>query len=601
MPQLKYSDYFMETLAALGYRKCFYLGGGNSMHLLESASRYFDCIPVVHEVTAAIAAEYYNTENRELDKAFALVTAGPGMTNLITGIAGAWLDSRELLVVGGQAKSTNLSRGTVRQIGHQEVDGRTIAEPITKISKTIEAPISAADIENIVSASWTDRRGPVFLEICLDVSARTIETSAFHSENRTSSRKQGLGKSIPSDVLEKISSSKRPLILLGGGVTLTAAKKFQERASAWKVPVACTWTGADRGNFDYQYFAGRPNTYGMRWANVFQQQSDLLIAIGTSLGFQQTGFNTSAYLPVGEIIHVDIDRDELAKPNPKVRTQLQMDSSDFLEELSDTFDKIKPNWSEWADYLSLIKESLPTFEDCQKTKEPTVSPQEVMSYVSTIAGNNDSIVAASSGGTFTATMQNFITRGNQRLIGNKGLASMGYGLAGAIGISVARPEYRTILFEGDGGFAQNLQDLGTVASLDLNLKIFITSNDGYASIRTSQKNYFEGHYLGCDTKTGLVLPDWEDIGRAFGIDTLRIDSTNFKSDTFLTSFNNLSPTIYIIAADPEQTYMPKIFSKVDSNGQMDSTPLHDMYPPLQQELSNLFKYIPESLLPEFRK
>ena len=601
MPQVKYSDYFMETLTSLGYRKCFYLGGGNSMHLLESASRYFDCIPVVHEVTAAIAAEYYNSENRELDKAFALVTAGPGMTNLITGIAGAWLDSRELLVVGGQAKSTNLSRGTVRQIGHQEVDGRTIAEPITKISKTIEAPISAADIESIVSATWTDRRGPVFLEICLDVSARTIDTSSFQSVTRTSSHMQGLKKSIPLDILKKISSSRRPLILLGGGVTLTAAKKFQERASKWKVPVACTWTGADRGNFDYQYFAGRPNTYGMRWANIFQQQSDLLIAIGTSLGFQQTGFNTSAYLPVGEIIHVDIDRNELAKPNPKVRMQLQMDSSDFLEELCDTFERIKPNWSNWADYLSLIKASLPTFEDCQKTEEPTVSPQEVISYISTIAGESDSIVAASSGGTFTATMQNFITRGNQRLIGNKGLASMGYGLAGAIGISVARPQYRTILFEGDGGFTQNLQDLGTVVALNLNLKIFITSNDGYASIRTSQKNYFGGHYLGCDTKTGLVLPDWIDIGRAFGIDTLRIDSTNLNSDTFLNSFNSASPTIYVITADPEQTYMPKIFSKVDSNGQMDSTPLHDMYPPLRQELSNLFKYIPESLLPEFQK
>lgn len=591
----------METLASLGYKKCFYLGGGNSMHLLESASRYFDCIPVVHEVTAAIASEYYNTENRESDKAFALVTAGPGMTNLITGIAGAWLDSRELLVIGGQAKSTNLAKGTVRQIGHQEVDGRTIAEPITKVSRTLDTPVSAAEIESIVATSWTERRGPVFLEVCLDVSARTVDPSSLQPISKAQLKTDELSSEIPAEILKKISEAKRPLILLGGGVTLAAAKMFQDHGSKWKIPIACTWTGADRVNFDYEYFAGRPNTYGMRWANIFQQQSDLLVAVGTSLGFQQTGFNTLEYMPVGEIIHVDIDPNELSKPNPKARIQLKMDSSDFLHELANSLNEVKPNWSEWAEFLNSVKESLPTFEDCQRVDKPNISPQEVMSIVSTRAGSNDAIIAASSGGTFTATMQNFITFGNQRLIGNKGLASMGYGLAGAIGISVARPQHRTILFEGDGGFAQNLQDLGTVRALNLNLKIFITSNDGYASIRTSQKNYFNGHYLGCDQKTGLFLPDWELIAHAFGIEVLKVDSTSIHTDAFLNSFGAVKPIIYIIAADSNQMYLPKIFSKVDSNGQMESTPLHDMYPPLTEDLRGVFKYLPEASVPEFKK
>jgi acetolactate synthase-1/2/3 large subunit len=277
-----------------------------------------------------------------------------------------------------------------------------------------------------------------------------------------------------------------------------------------------------------------------------------------------------------------------------------MDSSIFLQELCDELEVNPPNWSDWVDFLNEIKTSMPTFEDCQRVAEPYLSPQEVMSFVSTISGLDDAVVAASSGGTFTATMQNFISRGNQRLIGNKGLASMGYGLAGAIGISLARPEHRTILFEGDGGFAQNLQDLGTVVARDLNIKIFITSNDGYASIRTSQKNYFGGHYLGCDNKTGLHLPDWEHIGKAFGVETLMLSSSNFRSERFLTSFASSKPTIYIVVADPEQTYMPKIFSKVDSNGQMESTPLHDMYPPPSHQIKHLFRHIPKDLLPEFK-
>jgi acetolactate synthase-1/2/3 large subunit len=428
----------METLSKLGYKKCFYLGGGNSMHLLESASRYFDCIPVVHEVTAAIAAEYYNTENNPNDKAFALVTAGPGMTNLITGIAGAWLDSRELLVVGGQAKSGNLAKGKVRQIGHQEVDGQAIVEPISKVSERIDSPVSARKITELVAPSWSGRKGPVFIEVCLDVSAQNIETDEFESEIKIAEISiQGLSSQIPRQVSDKIASCQRPLLLLGGGVDFLSAHKFMDVAKKWKLPVACTWTGADRSNFDYEYFAGRPNTYGMRWANIFQQQSDLLIAVGTSLGYQQTGFNTDAFMPVGEIIHVDIDNGELEKLNPKPRLTLQMDSSNFLQELESFLNELKPQWEEWAEFLAEIKGVIPTFEECQRVASPRISPQEVITRISELAASSDSIVAASSGGTFTATMQNFITRGSQRLIGNKGLASMGYGLGGAIGIALS--------------------------------------------------------------------------------------------------------------------------------------------------------------------
>ena len=600
---MKYSDYFMKTLSGLGYKTCFYVGGGNSMHLLESASKYFVCVPVVHEVTAAIAAEYFNQNKKNNgleERAFALVTAGPGFTNLVTGIAGAWLDSRELLVVGGQAKSTNLAKGTVRQVGHQEIDGTSIAKPITKKSVTLEQMIDSASLEKIIEISWEGRPGPVFIEVCLDVSAMQCSFDEFSLNVAQHTFKSDSQSSEAANyVIEKLKNSSRPLLLLGGGVSRSVVDSLLGNFAAQKIPIACTWTGADKVGSDYPYYAGRPNTYGMRWSNIFLQQADLLIAVGTSLGFQQTGFNIDDFLPVGELIQIDIDEEELSKATPRNRVGFKSDSKDFLEDLANELRNLKADFSDWTNYLSEIKGLVPTLESCQISSEPYLSPHSVIKYVSELARTDDQFVAASSGGTFTATMQILEVSANQSLIGNKGLASMGYGLAGAIGLATADHDKRTILFEGDGGFAQNMQDVGTVAANSLNLKIFITSNDGYASIRTSQKNYFDGHYLGCDNATGLGLPDWENFFSSFGIGCLTLNSNNLNSDAFKESFEKKGPFAFIILADPEQMYLPKIFSRISNDGTMQSAALHDMAPALGNHVvQHVFKYIPTALLPK---
>ena len=588
----------MDCLKSLGFTTCFYVGGGNSMHLLESASRYFDCVPVVHEVTAAISAEYFN-QVESSKKAFALVTAGPGFTNLVTGIAGAWLDSRELLVVGGQAKSSNLARGTVRQSGHQEVDGIGIAKPITKESVRLEEPIHFEDLERIISASWNGRPGPVFIEVCLDVSATPVNFPGV--EKIDPIRRQLENNTLNSSVelaRQRLSDSKRPLLLLGGGVSKKVAKRIQSAFAAANIPIACTWTGADRVGNDYFYYAGRPNTYGMRWANIFLQQADLLIAVGTSLGFQQTGFNIDDFLPEGTIIHVDIDPTELFKSNPRARIGLLEDSENFLLELASRLEKSDSSSTEWTNYLFELKGLLPTLEECQKGRENFLSPHEVIDFVSRLSAEDDLFVAASSGGTFTAVMQVLETKNDQMLIVNKGLASMGYGLAGAIGLAVAAPDRRVFLFEGDGGFAQNMQDLGTVIARNLNLKIFITDTDGYASIRTSQKNYLDGHYLGCDSSTGLILPDWSKLFDAFSIPSFILDTETILSRDFIETLNSNGPKAFIVKADPDQMYLPKIFSRIAEDGSMQSTALHDMSPAIPPELrSQIFPFLRPELVP----
>jgi acetolactate synthase-1/2/3 large subunit len=562
------------------------------MHLLESASRYLECTPVVHEVTAGIAAEYFNQTKR--GKAFALVTAGPGLTNLVTSIAGAWLESRALLIIGGQVKSENLQKGGIRQGGIQEIDGVNLVKSITKTAIRLDNPVDAEEITRIVGITESDRPGPVFVEVCLNVTA--AEFSPFTKEEKVKEGYPDRQEPVTNDLREirsLIQSSMRPLVLLGNGLSRSAALNLQSRLKDLKVPIASTWSGADRIGADFPYYAGRPNNYGMRWANIFQQQSDLLIVIGSSLGLQQTGFNTEAYMPVGKIIHVDIDQSELDKDNPKERVPLKMDGESFARILPDLFHQDSKNREEWIDFLKLVKASIPFVESCQESSKDYLSPHSVINDVSKLCGLDAQIVVCSSGGTFTAGMQCFENKGTQILLSNKGLASMGYGLAGAIGLAFSNRSVKTILFEGDGGFAQNLQDLGTVAANKLNLKVFITNNLGYASIRTSQKNYFEGHYLGCDTSTGLGFPQWKLVAASFGVAYFELNPESYNSPDFHELFESSQPVIFEILSDPEQTYLPRVHSKVMPNGSMNSSPIHDMLPRLDQDIAEkVFKYIP---------
>jgi acetolactate synthase-1/2/3 large subunit len=513
---------------------------------------------------------------------------------LITSIAGAWLESRELLIVGGQVKVENLKKKGVRQGGIQEVDGISLVKSITKAAIRIESPLDSDKITQFVSLTDSGRPGPVFLEVCLNVSASEyFPTIGSIGQVEAKSESQDDSDYQLSKIAKLIRASNRPLVLLGNGISRSSAQALQAKLKDLAVPIATTWSGADRVGSDYPYYAGRPNNYGMRWANIFQQQADLLIAVGSSLGLQQTGFNTAAYMPVGEIIHVDIDEEELVKSNPRTRHTLKMDSNAFAELLPGLFNNRQSIRSEWVEFLLLVKSLVPFIEKCQLASKEYLSPHTVIYEVSKLCPQGTQIVVCSSGGTFTAGMQCFENKRNQMLISNKGLASMGYGLAGAIGLAISNNVETTILFEGDGGFAQNLQDLGTVAANNLKLKMFITNNQGYASIRASQQNYFDGHYLGCDVSTGLGFPDWRLIAASYGITHFALDGDSIKSPEFKTLFDSNSPVIFEIFADPEQVYLPRVHSSVMPDGTMISSPIHDMLPKLDVEIAEkVFRYIP---------
>ncbi len=587
---MKYSDLMLDWMVELGFTKCFYVAGGNIMHLLESARHRFDCRPFVHEVATVIATEYFNEVSDE--KAFALVTAGPGLTNAVTGFAGAYLESRFVLVIGGQVKSSDLAGDQLRQRGIQEIDGLAIVKPVTAGAFRIERPVSRAELEAMLAVGQAGRPGPVFLEMCLDAQGAPVERSDLEgtmSQDAAVPASAEGGVEWQGPLTNLMSAARRPVLLLGGGLDRDVVSRAVPQIEALGIPIMTTWNGADRIAADHPLYFGRPNTWGQRYSNILLQQADLIVALGTRLGLQQTGFNWQAFAPVGKVAQVDIDGNELAKGHPRVDLPIKADAATVFAFILAQQPSAP---SEWLAFCHEVKRAVGALES-NKTGSGFLDPFAFVRRLSAVATRADIIVPCSSGGAFTVMMQAFAQKQGQRMITNKGLASMGYGLSGALGASLAAPDRRVILIEGDGGFAQNLQELGTVAAIRPNLKIFIFDDNGYASIRMTQRNYFGGSYMGCDTSTGLGLPDWVSLFAAYRLPIARLGPEWESDNAVLDALNGPGPAAFLVPIDPEQTYFPKIASRVAPGGSMLSNPLHAMSPDLTPALAaQVFKYVP---------
>jgi acetolactate synthase I/II/III large subunit len=576
----KYSDDFMVWLKNSGYTHCFFVAGGNAMHLIESASHEFNCVPFINEVGAAIAADSFNEICKESERAFVLVTAGPGLTNVTTAVASAWVDRRELLVIGGQAKSTDLARGKVRQMGFQEIGGVEILSSITKASVLIDKQIGESEIQKYVQLSKSHPKGPVFLEVCLDIT--THQTSLPASDNQRSPK---MKKTVDGDVLSKVQASlrqsSRPLILIGGGVDRYINEQSIKKLQDLGYPIATTFNGADRVGYDYKYYCGRPNWYGSRWANLIIQQADCVVAIGARLGLMQTGYNWQEFVPGGKVIQIEIEETELNKGFPKVDQSISCDPNEFLYELTKDSSALKPGKIlDWQELITSIRNNL-----AKPDSKNVASPGHVEYYdftfkLANMLNSTDNVNPCSSGGNFESFGRIMLNKSGQKWVTSPGLASMGFGISGGIGMALAYPEARTIVLEGDGGLAQNLQEFGVIRNLNANIKIFIADNGNYGSIKSHQKSAFNNHYIGCDKPTGLWLPEWEHIAKAFDIPSLIVNDSNAFGGEFTELLNSKGPSIFIVKVDPDQIFYPKILSSKNVLGEIVSNPLHLMEPPL---------------------
>ena len=422
--------------------------------------------------------------------------------------------------------------------------------------------------------------GPIFLEIPLDVqgSEYEIRDDSIRTKNFQFHDNESVQK-FTDRVVNQLSISERPILLLGGGLSRRVTKSLVDKIEKLGIPVMTTWNGMDRYGSDLNNYWGRPNTWGQRSSNLLIQQCDVLIAIGTRLGLQQTGFAWREFAPLAKIYQVDIDKSELTKGHPKIESGLSSDAGNFLTQLIESLPNDKNKYWAWIEFGKSVFKAFPLDDPKNVTGTGYISPYKLIEKLSEKLTSSDVIVPCSSGGAFTVTMQAFIPKYGQVIVTNKGLASMGYGLAGAVGAAEST-QSRTILIEGDGSFAQNLQELGTVSAQKLNVKIFLISNSGYASIRMTQQNYFNGAYLGCDLESGLGLPAWSLIAKAYGIRYTQLNESKLIDATLEEVLGRMGPEFIEIKVDPEQTYYPKITSRILPSGEMLSNPLHLMTPEL---------------------
>jgi acetolactate synthase-1/2/3 large subunit len=595
----KYACVIGDWLKELGYTHCFFVAGGGCMHLIDGFRSRFICLPVVHEVTAGIAAEHFN-EVTENGRAFVLLTTGPGLTNAVTAIAGCYVEHRELLVIAGQVKSTDLKRPGTRQLGAQEVDGTGICKEISVRAERLTQPMSKSDFVEIVKLAEGPHPGPVVIEVCLDLQGAMVNRSAL--ESSTSRAKISEINQTAAEVehqkfwdllAAKIVQKSRPVIVIGGLIKRKTAWNASNQLNQLGIPVLTTTSAIDRISSDAPVYMGRCGTHGAhRSANLILSQADLAIVLGAQLDLQQTGFDTENFAPNADLFQIFPCRQELQKGLPRLTGGLDADPNEAFTRVLEMFGRTDA--AEWLAYARRVRQLVPVLEPANTASEGFILSFEFLQNLSLAAEPDDLLAVCSSGGAFTGSLQMYHVHKHQYASTSAAHASMGYGLATAIGMSFAHPGKRVILTEGDGGFCQNLQELAMVRRFDLPVKIFILANGGYASIRATQRKFFNGAYVGCDQATGLGFPDWIKLFTAFGIPSRHLSPNSCSVDALGKLLSeNTGPEAWIVPIDPVQTNWPAVSSKLLPDGKLISLPLYEMLPPLDPKTkSQVEAYLP---------
>jgi acetolactate synthase-1/2/3 large subunit len=582
---IKLSDYVFKFISGLGVKHVFLLPGGGCMHLVDSLGKNsnLESVCCLHEQAAAMAAEGYGQYTNNIG--VVLVTTGPGGTNAITGVAGGWIDSTPMLIISGQVKRQDLiSNSGVRQMGIQEVDIISVVKNITKYAVTIIEPSSIKyHLEKAVFIARTGRPGPVWIDIPLDVQAASIEENELKGFQSTEillkEDKEELGRSVDR-AIQLINESRRPVILAGNGIRLAEAlDDFLDLINYLKIPVLTTWKAIDFLPDNHELFFGRPGSIGQRGANFIQQNCDLLLTIGARLDLAQVGFNHQNFARLAKKVIVDIDASEIKKLKMNIDLPICSGALVFIRELLEKKDKIifkdRSKWlfrcREWVSKYPVV---LSEYWEQKKY----VNTYVLIDCLSDSLNNNDCLVPGSSGGCSEISLQAFKVKKGQRVFNTPGLGAMGFGLPASIGASLASGKKRTVTIIGDGGLQLNIQDLETIARLNLPIKIFVLNNNGYASIRNTQKSHFKGHLVCCDPSSGLTLPDTSKIASAYAIKYAKILNHKSIKAKVQEVLDTEGPIICEVMVEPDLATAPRIQSEVLADGSIISKPLEDLWP-----------------------
>jgi len=596
---VRVADYIMARIAAEGVRHVFVLPGGGAMHLVDALGQNpdLDFVANHHEQACAIAAEAYARVNGNLG--VALVTTGPGATNAITAVAGAWIESVPLLVVSGQVKRADrLGDSGVRQMGVQEVDIVALVRPITKYAVTVDDPLQVRyQMEKALALARTGRQGPVWLDVPLDVQASLIHPDALppYIPDMQPASPQAEGGQI-ARLFELLDHAERPLILAGHGIRLAgAADNFKRLYEALAVPVATTWNAMDLIPHGHPLSVGKPGAVALRAPNFAVQNCDLLIAIGCRLDKVLTAYNPSGFARAAKKVVVDVDAHELAKPGLAIDLPIEADAGATIAALLAQAAAHSRNRADWLGRCQDWKRRYPALDGTPLPAAGAISHYHFTDALSDEVGEHRLIVTGSSGLGVEAFYMAFRNKPGQRVFLTSGLGAMGYGLPAAIGACLANGRQAMVAIESDGSLQLNIQELATLRGLKLPIVLFLMNNRGYASIRNTQRNYFQGRLVATGPEAGLELPDLQALARAYGIPAMRIDDAADLRAGVRRALAETGPFICEVMLMPDESLWPKVAAIPQPDGSLISLPLEDMSPLLPIE--RLRAEMPLGLLP----
>ncbi len=594
---IRVSDYIAQFISdRLGVKDIFMLSGAGSMHLTDgvACNPKLRAICVHHEQSASMALEAYARTNENFGVGY--FSTGPAALNALTGLGGAWQDTVPCLFISGQVKRSTCTHtegvAGLRQFGVQELDIIPVVSSLCKYAVHLTQPeMVRYELEKAVSIAKSGRPGPVWIDIPMDVQSARIDPESLPAY--TALEQPSIASDTALDELrDMFMKAKRPVIIAGRGVRLAGAQGLlQTLATEFDVPVVTPYLGIDNLRHDLDIYIGKTGVKGDRPANFTMQNSDLVLAVGTSLHISVVGYEYEQFARAAKKVIIDIDLTSHRKRTIKIDRLIESDAKVALQGLLARLReaKFKSISGPWLQRCVEWKKKYPV---CLPEYAQTIGAINVYTFMdrlSALAGEGDAFIG-DAGSAFYAVSQGLILcHDNQRYIPSGAMATMGYTVPAAIGVSAALGDQRVMAITGDGSLQQNIQELQTILHYKLPVKLFIWNNDGYLSIRASQKNYFEERYIGEGPRSGVSIPDTLRICAAYGLSAARVSDVAELDGAIQAALDHAGPYVLEIMTPPEQPIVPTVSSRVNPDGSMSSRPLEDMAPFLEREeyLNNL--------------
>lgn len=573
---MKLSDVVIKFLEDKGINTAFTVSGGGCIHLIDSLRKSsLSTFCVHHEQSALMASEGYFRMNNKMSAN--IVTTGPGGTNTITGLLGLWLDSIPSIIISGQVQKSQLSRGTgCRQIGDQEFDIISVIKPMVKYAVMIEDPLSILnELNKAYSLAMSGRPGPVWIDIPLDMQGCDVDVEKCYKDFANPEITKAKDEQLL-ELVNLLNNSKKPLIVAGNGVRLSDSyPELDAFLKKNKIPIVTgPHSGVDVVDNSYEFYCGRIGILGQLTSNQIVQEADLIVCLGTRIPFKMTGYNIAEFSPKSKKVIIDIDEFEIKKHKFNIDLPIVADLKDSLIRLNNL--NVNGNYSKWQKTVKKIRKKQKNFHPKHKNLKDYASFYYLISKAPDFF--KETPIVTSNGTAHVITLQTYKLNKNQRLFTNVGCASMGYGLPAAIGACIANDKKPVICVEGDGSIMMNLQELQTLKTYNLPVKIILVNNDGYLSIKLSQESFFKGQEFASGPTNGVTVPEFKKIAKAFGIPYLSISKNGQINNNLRKMMNSSGPVFLEVFTHPKERHEPKVTHKgIDANGKIIPGTLTDMF------------------------